>query len=47
MLVPVIGVYSGHIILQEPIGLREILGLLLVCSSLALVLLPFFKIDRK
>ena len=47
MLVPVIGVYSGHIILQEPIGLREILGLLLVCSSLALVLLPSFKIDRK
>ena len=42
MLVPVIGVYSGHIILREPIGLNEILGLLLVCSSLALVLLPNF-----
>ena len=40
MLVPVIGVFSGHIILQEPVGFYEIIGLLLVCSALALVLLP-------
>ena len=40
MLVPVIGVYSGHVILAEPVSWREIGGLLLVCSALALVLLP-------
>jgi drug/metabolite transporter (DMT)-like permease len=47
MLVPVIGVYSGHLILQEPVSLREIGGLLLVCSALALVLLPTFQFKRK
>ena len=47
MLVPVIGVYSGHLILQEPVSLREIGGLLLVCSALALVLLPTFQLRRK
>ena len=47
MLVPVIGVFSGHIILQEPVGLHEITGLLLVCSALALVLLPSFRHRHK
>ena len=47
MLVPVIGVYSGHLILQEPVGLREIAGLLLVCSALVLVLLPSFQLRHK
>ena len=47
MLVPVFGVYSGHVILKEPVGLRDIGGLLLVCSALALVLLPSFKLGRK
>ncbi len=46
MLVPVIGVYSGHLILGEPVGWREISGLLLVCSALALVLLPSFKFRK-
>ncbi|MGY8999026.1 MAG: DMT family transporter [Rhodospirillales bacterium] len=43
MLVPVIGVFSGHLILGEPVGWREISGLVLVCSSLALVLVPSVK----
>ena len=47
MLVPVIGVFSGHIILQEPVGWHEIMGLLLVCSALALVLLPSFWSKHK
>jgi drug/metabolite transporter (DMT)-like permease len=46
MLVPVIGVYSGHLLLDEPIGWREIGGLMLVCSALALVLLPSFKLGK-
>jgi drug/metabolite transporter (DMT)-like permease len=47
MLVPVIGVFSGRIILHEPVGLHEITGLLLVCSALALVLLPSFQPRQK
>jgi drug/metabolite transporter (DMT)-like permease len=47
MLVPVIGVFSGHIILHEPAGLHEITGLLLICSALALVLLPSFRHRHK
>jgi drug/metabolite transporter (DMT)-like permease len=47
MLVPVIGVYSSHLILQEPVGLREIGGLLLVCSALVLVLLPPFQLKQE
>jgi drug/metabolite transporter (DMT)-like permease len=47
MLVPVIGVFSGHIILQEPVGFHEITGLLLVCSALALVLLPSLRHRHK
>ena len=43
MLVPVIGVYSGNLILDEPISWHEVGGLLLVCSALALVLLPSYK----
>jgi len=46
MLVPVIGVYSGNLILDEPISWREIGGLLLVCSALALVLLPSIKFGK-
>ena len=47
MLVPVISVFSGHIILHEPVGLHEITGLLLVCSALALVSLPSFQPRQK
>ncbi|MBT3991676.1 MAG: DMT family transporter [Rhodospirillaceae bacterium] len=46
MLVPIVGVYSGHLILDEAIGWREVSGLLLVCSALALVLLPSFKFGK-
>ena len=46
MMVPVLGVYSGHLVLGEPISWREISGLLLVCSALALVLLPSIKFGR-
>ena len=37
---PILGVFSGHIVLGEPVGWREISALILVCVSLALVLLP-------
>ena len=43
MLVPVIGVLSGHLILGEKVGLKEIASLSLVCGALVLVLLPPFK----
>jgi drug/metabolite transporter (DMT)-like permease len=46
MLVPILGVYSGNLILDEPISWREIGGLLLVCSALALVLLPSFGFGK-
>jgi drug/metabolite transporter (DMT)-like permease len=47
MLVPVIGVYSGHLILGEPFTWREIFGLIFVCFALALVLLPTFKFKNQ
>ncbi len=39
LAVPVIGVYSSHLILGERVGAAELLALLLVLSALALVLL--------
>jgi drug/metabolite transporter (DMT)-like permease len=39
LAIPVIGVYSSHLILGEPVGAAELLALLLVVSALALVLL--------
>ncbi len=39
LMVPVIGVYSSHLILDERVGAAELLALLLVLSALALVLL--------
>lgn len=39
LMVPVIGVYSSHLILDEPVGLYELLALMLILSALALVLL--------
>ena len=39
LTVPVIGVYSSHLILGEPVGIYEVVALLLVLSALALVLL--------
>jgi drug/metabolite transporter (DMT)-like permease len=48
LMVPVVGVYSSHLILDEPVGLAEILALLLVMSGLALVLLlPAWKASRR
>ncbi len=47
LLVPVIGVYSSHVILDEAVGLSELLALLLVVSALLLVLvLPAWKTSR-
>ncbi|MDJ0778007.1 MAG: DMT family transporter [Gammaproteobacteria bacterium] len=39
LMVPVIGVYSSHLILDEPVGLAELSALLLIVGALALVLL--------
>ncbi|TNF86163.1 MAG: DMT family transporter, partial [Gammaproteobacteria bacterium] len=37
LMVPVIGVYSSHLILDEKVGLNDLLALLLVLSALVLV----------
>ena len=37
---PILGVFSGHLVLGDPVGWREIGALILVCGSLALVLSP-------
>lgn len=39
LAIPVIGVYSSHLVLGEPVGVMEVLALLLVLSALVLVLL--------
>lgn len=39
LLVPVVGVFSGALLLGEPLGWREVTALALVCASLALELL--------
>ena len=39
LMVPVIGVYSSHLILGEPVGIAELLALLLVLAALVLILL--------
>ena len=39
LMVPVIGVFSSHLILAEPVGLAELAALLLILAALALVLL--------
>jgi drug/metabolite transporter (DMT)-like permease len=39
LTIPVIGVYSSHLILGEPVGISELLALALVLSALVLVLL--------
>ena len=47
LLVPVIGVYSSHLILAEPVGLAELTALLLILSALGLVLiLPALQIRK-
>ncbi len=39
LTIPIVGVYSSHLILGEPVGIYEVIALLLVLSALALVLL--------
>jgi len=48
LMVPVIGVFSSHLILDEPVGLNDMLALLLVLSALVLVLLvPAWRAARQ
>jgi hypothetical protein len=43
----VVGVYSSHFILAEPVGWREVTALALICAALASVLvLPGFGRGR-
>ena len=47
LMVPVIGVYSSHLILGEKVGVNDLLALLLVLSALVLVLLlPAWRASR-
>ena len=47
LMVPVIGVYSSYLILDEKVGIADLLALLLVLSALVLVLLiPAWKTHR-
>ena len=47
LMVPVVGVYSSHLILDESVGLNELLALLLVVSALLLVLvIPAWQTSR-
>ena len=47
LMVPVIGVYSSHLILDEQVAITDMLALLLVLSALVLVLLiPAWKTHR-
>lgn len=39
LMVPVVGVYSSHFLLAEPVGLRELSALVLIVAALASVLL--------
>ena len=46
--VPIIGVYSSHLILDEQVGANEIIALILVVSALCMVLLvPAWQRSRK
>ena len=48
LTIPIVGVYSSHLILGEPVGIYEVIALLLVLSALALVLLvPALKARAK
>ena len=48
LMVPVIGVYSSYLVLDEQVGLAEIMALLLILSALMLVLLiPAWKTSRR
>jgi len=48
LTIPVIGVFSSHLVLGEPVGAPELLALLLVLSALVLVLLlPAWRDSRR
>ena len=48
LMVPVIGVYSSHLILDEKVGLNDLLALLRVLSALVLTLvLPAWQASRR
>ena len=48
LAIPVIGVYSSHLILDEPVGVYDIVALLLVLSGLVMVLLiPAWRRARR
>jgi drug/metabolite transporter (DMT)-like permease len=48
LMVPIIGVYSSHLILDERVGVNDILALLLVVAALVLVLLfPALRRSRQ
>ena len=39
LAIPIVGVFSSALVLGEPVGLRELASLGLVCAALAVVLL--------
>ncbi len=48
LMVPVIGVYSSYLVLNEHVGIAELIALALILSSLTLVLLvPAWKASRQ
>ena len=48
LMVPVIGVYSSYLVLNEPVGVAELIALGLILSSLTLVLLvPAWQASRQ
>ena len=38
LMIPIVGVISGNLILDEPIGPHELSAVILICSALALTL---------
>ena len=38
LMIPIVGVISGYLMLDEPIGPRELSAVILICSALALTL---------
>lgn len=48
LMVPIIGVYSGYLILDEQVGVSELLALLLILIAFVLVLLfPAWQTSRR
>jgi len=47
LMVPIIGVFSSSLMLEEPVGLLEITALILVVSSLSIVTIPPGLFNKK